>query len=51
MPQSLLRVVDVVVRDGGVGRHAVVPESHRAFLPLDADLEVLAEGDVLFFCC
>ena len=47
MAQALLRVVHVVVRDGGVGGDAVVPEGDGALLPAEADLEVLALGDVL----
>lgn len=42
-----MRVVDVVVRDGRVRRHAVVPEGDGALFPLDADLEILAQSDVL----
>ena len=47
MPKSLLRVVYVVVRDGCVRRHAVIPQRHGALLPLDAHLEVLALSNVL----
>lgn len=47
MAETLLGVVNVVVRDGGVSRDAVVPERNSAFFPLDANLEVLALGDVL----
>lgn len=48
MAKALLRVTVVKVRDGSVRRHAIVPQSNRSLLPLDTDLEVLAEGNVLF---
>ena len=47
MSETLLWVVDVVVRDGSVRRDTVVPESDGAFFPLHSDLEILAVGDVL----
>lgn len=47
VPQALLRVVHVVVGDGRVRRHPVVPQRHRALLPLDAHLQVLGVRDVL----
>ena len=50
MPQSLLRVVDIVVGDGSVCRHSVIPEGDGAFLPPHPNLEVLAICDVLFGC-
>lgn len=50
VPQTLLRVVHVVVVDGRVRRDPVVPERDGAGLPLYAGLEVLAQGDVLRRC-
>lgn len=47
MPQPLLRVMHVVVRDGRMRRHTVIPERHGSLLPLDSDLEVLTLRDVL----
>ena len=47
MAEALLRVIVAIVRDGGVARHAVVPERDGSLFPLDADLEVLAVVDVL----
>ena len=47
MAQTFLGVVDVVVRDGGVRRHAVVPKSNRSLLPPQAHLEVLTLRDML----
>lgn len=47
MAEALLRVVVAIVGDGGVARHAVVPERDGPLFPLDADLEVLAVVDVL----
>lgn len=50
MPEPFLRIVHVIVRDGRVGRDAIVPERHGAVVPADTDLEVLALGDVLAAC-
>jgi hypothetical protein len=47
MAQTLLRVVHIVVVDGSVSRHSVVPQGDRAFFPADAGLKVVALGDVL----
>lgn len=47
MAKALLRVMMVKIRDGSVCRHAIIPQRNRSLLPLDADLEVLAKGDVL----
>lgn len=45
--EAFLRVVDVVVRDGGVGGNAVVPQRHGTFFPSNTDLEILSLGYVL----
>ncbi len=47
MAQTFLGVVDVVVRDGGVRRHTVVPKSNRSLFPPQTYLEVLTLRDVL----
>lgn len=47
MAISLLLVVNVVVGNGSVSRDTVIPQRYGAFLPLDADLEILTVGDML----
>lgn len=42
MPKSLLRVVNIIVRDRGVGSNPVVPQCNGAFFPSNTNLEVLA---------
>lgn len=46
--QALLGTVDVLIRDGCVRCHAVIPKAHDALFPSDRDPEVLAVLDVLF---
>lgn len=47
VPEALLGVMDVVIGDGGVRGHAVIPQRYCALLPSDPDLEVLPQGYVL----
>lgn len=47
MPQTLFRLVHIIVRNGRVRRDAIVPDSDGAVVPLDADLQVGGDGDVL----
>lgn len=47
MAESLLWVVNVKVRDGSMGCDAVIPQRDCALFPLDANLEILAKGDML----
>ena len=47
MSQALFRIVHVVIADGGVACHSVVPDAHGAIIPFDADLQISRNGDVL----
>lgn len=39
--------MDVVVGNGRVSRDPVVPQSNGALLPLDTNLEILSQGNML----
>ena len=38
MSEPFVGIVHVVIADGGVACHSVVPDAHGAIVPLDADL-------------
>lgn len=46
MTQSISR--GIIVGNGRVRSDAVIPQRHSPIIPLDTDLEILREGDVLF---
>lgn len=48
VPESLLEIVDIIVRDGSMGSDPVVPEGDSAWFPADSDLEILTLSYVLF---
>jgi hypothetical protein len=48
MSQPFLDIVNVVITDGSVTGDSVVPDAYCAIVPLDADLEISCDGDVLY---
>lgn len=40
-------VVDIIIRDGSMGCHSIVPQRYGLIVPLDSDLQVCRDGDVL----
>jgi hypothetical protein len=47
MSETFLGVVNVVVTDRSVTSNPVVPDAHGTIVPLDTDLQVGRDGDVL----
>ena len=47
MAQSFIRIMHVVIADGGVARHSVVPDTHGTIVPFDAHLQVSRHRDML----
>ena len=50
MTQPLLRIVNIVVGDGGMRGDTIVPQCDSPFLPSNSRLQVLALRDVLHSC-
>lgn len=47
MSKPFIRIMHVVVADGSVARHSVVPNTNSAVVPFDTDLQIGGDGDVL----
>jgi hypothetical protein len=47
MALALILIVKVVVRDGSMGGDPVIPQRNCLIIPLDANLDILALGNVL----
>jgi hypothetical protein len=47
MSKPFIRIMHIVIADSGMGRHSVVPDTHGAIVPFDANLEISRDGNVL----
>jgi hypothetical protein len=47
MSETLVGTVDVVIADSSMARHSVVPNTHGTIIPLDANLQISRNRDVL----
>lgn len=47
MSKPFIGIMHVVIADGRVACHSVVPDTHGTVIPFDADLQISRDGDVL----